>query len=183
MRRRSKRRGLSCRECAPTREQEERVIKAVLDAGTHVEVLRELAADRKTKKMLLGLKEKAAALHAHFRRQGPLHSKIELLRSLDRAQRLLEDEIKELSEKIGSVTREFKTPAGRRVLFMIELSKAIVDIFGKHLNAVVAALTDVALEWPGGPEKPTTAEHVAQARWRHAERGQNLHSERKKGAE
>jgi hypothetical protein len=109
-----------------------------------------------------------------------LYRKGELLRGFDRAGRLLGEEIKALEEEIRSVTRELKTCAGQRTLFMVELSKAMDGIFGKPLNAVVAALTDAALEWAGDP---TTAEDVAQARWRDAKRRQNLYSEGKEGVE
>ena len=164
-------------ECALTPEKEQQVIKAMLDARAHAEALRQRAADRKMIKRLLGLKEKARALHDYFLRRQEFHRRVEMLRSL---QRLLDHEIEALSEEIRSVTRELKTSAGRRAFFMVELSEAMVDIFDKPLNRAVAALTDVALEWRG---EPTTAVDVAQARRRDVKRRQNVYSEKKEGVE
>jgi hypothetical protein len=144
-------------DCGASAEDEQQVIKAMLDARWHAEMVRGLAADREMERTLLGLKGCAETLHDYFlHTQDVLHARRVMLRQLDRAQRFFEEKIAAFSEitRGPRVSREVKTPAGRRGVFMFKT-------FNTRLDVAVAALTDVAFK---RPVDSTTVKQVMNAR-------------------
>jgi superfamily II DNA/RNA helicase len=67
---------------------------------------------------------------------------------LKRIRTFLQDLAEEFSNNFAQVglTRETKTTVAQRVVFSATLSEAIHDIFGKWLDDVVAAFTEVAFD-------------------------------------
>jgi hypothetical protein len=154
-------------ECAPTAEQEQQVIEAMLEARFNAERVPQLAADGRMKSELEDLKEKADALYSHFEHTSDIFyekRRDDVLRLLSWIKRRFDKKLKDFSEKVAgpTVTRELWATTGPGVVFMNEMSKAMLDIYGTPLDATVASLTDVAFECA----EPTTPNRVRQARLR-----------------
>jgi hypothetical protein len=154
-------------KCGATPEQEQQVIKAMLEARLHAEIVPQLAADPEMERTLKSLKESADVLYDYFEHMREAfygQRRDDVLRLLSWIQRLFEEKLGAFSETVRGpkVNRQLQAATARRVLFMIKMSEAMVDILHEPLNEVVAWLTDVALECA----EPTSANQVAQARRR-----------------